>query len=194
MCRLRGQLGNPVRQLKQILRAERGTTRGGLHERIRRHRISPPSRQRKQLAVHAIDVDRVVTVVPATLDELQLATEQRMEPMRRPNRDGYGASSASCAFDDGVQQRLRARHPDGQAEAKSIRLIDPGRYQPQLESALTTGEVLLSCLDVPGPRAKRDQEEGGRVSGDTATKCWEDPGGIGWRGRNGCGSRPEKWS
>ena len=86
-----GQPG--VRQLKQILRAERGTTSGGLHERIRRHRISPPSRQRKQLAVRAIDVDQVVTIVPATLDELQLTTEQRMEPMRHPNprrirRDG----------------------------------------------------------------------------------------------------------
>jgi len=79
------QLRDPAGQFEQILRAERGTTRGGFHERIRRHRISPLSRQRKQFAVHAIDVDQVVTIVPATLDELQLATEQRMEPVRHPN-------------------------------------------------------------------------------------------------------------
>jgi hypothetical protein len=78
-------LRDPAGQLKQVPGAERGTTRGGLHEWIRRHRIGPLSRQRKQLAVHAIDVDQVVTIIPATLDELQLATEQRMEPIPHPN-------------------------------------------------------------------------------------------------------------
>jgi len=112
-----------VGQLEQILGAERSPACRGHRERVRWQRICPPSRHRQHPAAQIADIDHVVAVVLATLDELQVLAEERTKPVRYPHtRDGYGASSASRAFDDGIQQRRGAGHQYVRAAHQGLRL------------------------------------------------------------------------
>ncbi len=52
------------------------------HERVRRHGIGPPSRQREQLPVLVVQVDPVLPPVLPVGDELEVAAGQRMERVR----------------------------------------------------------------------------------------------------------------
>ena len=75
------------RQLQQILRPKRRTPRSHHHERVLRCQVGPLHRQRHQLTVTIEDVHPIGCPVPAPLDELELATEQRMKPVRHPHPD-----------------------------------------------------------------------------------------------------------
>ena len=55
------------------------------HERIGRHRISPPCRQREQHAVLVVEMNPVLAPVLAVRDKLEVLTGQRMEPVGYPD-------------------------------------------------------------------------------------------------------------
>jgi hypothetical protein len=75
-------LGVPAHPRQQAIDGERAATVRDDHERISRHDVSPPSRQREQLAVLIMQMDPVLTPVLAVRDELEVLAEQRMEPVR----------------------------------------------------------------------------------------------------------------
>jgi hypothetical protein len=74
-----------IRDSQQALDGERAPAAGNDRERIGRHDIGPPGRQREQLAVLIVEMNPVLTPVKAVSDELEVPARQRMEPVRHPH-------------------------------------------------------------------------------------------------------------
>ena len=55
------------------------------HERIGGRDISPPGRKREQHASLVMQMNPVLTPILAVSDELEVAAEQWMEPVRHPH-------------------------------------------------------------------------------------------------------------
>jgi hypothetical protein len=83
--RLRAQAINESGQPQQAINSERAPTRRDDHERILTHHVGPACGKGEQLTVLAPAVDPILPPVTPMNDELEVTTEQRMEPVDHPN-------------------------------------------------------------------------------------------------------------
>jgi len=70
---------------EQAINGERAPTRRDDHERVLAHNVGPARRKGEQPAVPAPAVDPIFSPVAPINDELEVTTEQRMEPMDHPH-------------------------------------------------------------------------------------------------------------
>jgi hypothetical protein len=78
-------MASQIRDSQQALDGKRAPAAGNDHERIGRHDIGPPGRQREQLAVLIVEMNPVLTPVKAVSDELEVPAIQRMKPVLHPH-------------------------------------------------------------------------------------------------------------
>ena len=82
---LAAQAVHEGRQPEQTIDAERAPTRRDNRERILTNRVGPTRRQREQPTVLSPAVDPILAPIAPMNDELEVTTEQRMEPMDHPD-------------------------------------------------------------------------------------------------------------
>jgi len=83
--RLGPQPVDQISQRQQAASRERAPAIRDHRERIGRHSVSPPCRQREQLTVPVVKMNPVLAPVLPVRDELEVLAEQRMEPVRHPD-------------------------------------------------------------------------------------------------------------
>jgi hypothetical protein len=75
-----------IRQGQQVGRGEWAAAIGDHDERIDRSEVCPTRGQREQLTVLVVEMNPILTPVPAVHDELELPLKQWVEPMSHSDK------------------------------------------------------------------------------------------------------------
>ncbi len=78
-------MAGQISQSQQAPDRKRAPAAGNDHERVSRHDIGPPGKQREQLTALVAEMNPVLAPVLAVSDELEIPARQRMKPVRHPH-------------------------------------------------------------------------------------------------------------